>query len=322
MQEPIPILRQRRPLLRFVFIRLFYSFLTVLAIATATFLLMKAIPGDPFQDEQAIPEECLKALRAYYGLEDPLIMQYFRYVLSVITFDFGPSLKYSSQTVNAIIYNGFPVSFVLGCEALFFAIPLGIFVGIFSAIYHNSTFDKISRIGTAITLSAPSFLIATTLQFFLAFYIPIFPIARFDTPMHTFLPAITLAIGPATVIAKLLRASAIEVLHQPYMLTAKMKGLSPFRITTVHLLKNSLLPVLSYLGPVTTNIFVGSFVVERIFAIPGLGQWLILSVLNRDYPVIGGLTLFYSMLLLAIHTIIDIIHTYLDPRIQLHEHLS
>ena len=304
----------------FILKRLGIAIVTILAIASITFLLMKLAPGDPFQDEKGVPAECLLRIRQFYGLEDPLSIQYVRYLQSIFSFDFGPSLKYPDQTVNEIIKTGFPISAILGLEALTLAITAGTFLGTLSAIRHKKIEDNCAMTCAVLGISLPSFVIASSLQFFLAIYFPIFPIARWGSFSHTILPAIALAIGPTCMIMRLLRASILEVLNQQYIHTSYAKGLGRRQILTFHVLKNACLPILSYLGPVTTNVLVGSFIVERIFAIPGLGQWFVTSVLNRDYAVIGGLTLFYSIILLAIHTIIDIFNAKLDPRIELYAH--
>jgi oligopeptide transport system permease protein len=306
-------------MIRFLVKRCLLSLLTIFAIATATFALMKAVPGDPFQDEKGIPAECIENLRKFYGLDDPLHIQYFRYVKSIFSLDFGPSLKYPAQSVNSIISSSFPISALLGFEALVIALPVGIALGSISAFRHKKLEDGISMAISVLGISVPSFVVASLLQFIFAMYFPIFPIARSGTFMHTVLPALALALGPVCMITRLLRASILEVLSQPYIHTAYAKGLSSSYVLFTHVLRNAFLPILSYLGPVTTNILVGSFIVERVFAIPGLGQWFVNGVLNRDYPVIGGLTLFYSMLLLGIHTLIDIGNQLLDPRIRLYE---
>jgi len=293
---------------------------TILLIATVTFALMKLAPGDPFQDEKGVPAECLAQLRHFYGLDDPLPVQYMRYLKSIFSFQFGPSLKYPSQTVNEIILQSFPISLLLGLEALFVSIPCGMIMGILSSVRHHKIEDSMSSLVAVIGLSVPSFVIASTLQFTFAFYFPLFPVARWGTFSHTVLPALALALGPASMISRLLRASILEIKNQPYIHMARTKGLASPHIFSFHILKNSCLPILSYLGPVATNILVGSFIVERVFAIPGLGQWFVNSVMNRDYPVIGGLTLFYSLLLLGIHTLIDLINSCLDPRINIQEH--
>lgn len=293
-------------LLKFLVYRLVLGLLALFGLATATFFMMKAIPGDPFADAQTMLPETLKALHHYYGLDEPLDVQYLRYLSSIFTFDFGPSLKYQSQTVNQIIFSSFPVSATIGIEALLIAIPLGLLTGSFLSHFQNIWATSATILG----VSVPTFVLATSLQFLFAIYIPLLPVARLDSFSHTILPSLALAIGPTCFIARLLRTSILEVRNMSYIQTARMKGLSEMRIMIVHVWKNALLPVLGYLGPVTTNVLVGSFVVERVFGIPGLGQWFVNGVINRDYPVIGGLTIFYSILLITIHTLLDLI-TYL-----------
>ncbi len=300
----------------YLFRRLLLAVGTIFCIATVTFILMKLAPGDPFQDERGIPTECLTALRSFYGLDDPLHLQYFRYLKSVFSFDFGPSLKYPGQNVNDIIKDSFPISAILGLEALLLAIPAGILLGTFSALTSKSLYRHSTLTLAILGISLPGFVIASALQFFLAVHFPIFPIARWGSFSHTILPAIALAIGPACMIFRLLYASILEVVNQQYVHTAYVKGLQKSEIRIFHILKNALLPILSYLGPVTTNILVGSFVVERIFAIPGLGQWFVNGVTSRDYAIIGALTLFYSVILLAMHTLIDLLNIKLDPRMR------
>jgi len=306
-----------KPFCRLILTRFAIAIVTIFCVATVTFFLMKSIPGDPFQDEKGVPEECLKHLRQYWGLEDPLSVQYLRFVKSIFCFDFGPSLKYPAVTVNDIIHQGFPISALLGLEALLIAIPFGMLLGIISAMNHRKFKDSLFRFISVLGVSTPSFVIATLLQFVFAFYLSLFPVARFGTFWHTVLPSVTLAIGPMAMISRLLRASMLDVFNQQYVFTAYAKGLSSGQIIRVHILKNAILPILSYLGPVTTNVLVGSFVVERVFAIPGLGSWFVMGVLNRDYPVIGGLTCFYSMVLITIHSILDLFHVFLDPRVKI-----
>lgn len=301
----------------FLLKRLLVSCGTIFLIATATFALMKLAPGDPFMDDQGMPEEARMVLRRHYGLEDPLMTQYFRYVSSIFTFDFGPSLKYPSQSVNEIIKDGFPVSCTLGFLALTLAIPTGLILGTAAALKKNCSVDIACHALTVIGLSVPSFVFAACLQFFFAIWIPIFPVARWGDLMHAVLPSIALAAGPTCMILKLFRASILDVIQTQYIHTARVKGLSTPRILFIHVWKNAALPVITYLGPVTANILVGSFIVERVFGIPGLGQWFVNGVLNRDYAVIGGLTVFYSIVLLSIHTFIDMMYALFDPRIKL-----
>jgi len=281
---------------------------------------MKSIPGDPFQDERGVSSECIEQLKRFYGLNDSLFIQYGRYVKSIFCLDFGPSLKYPAIQVNDIIREGFPISAALGLVALAIALPFGILFGLLAALYHGRGIDSLLRLLAVGGVSVPSFCMASLLQFVFAYELSLLPIARFDSIAHMVLPAVTLAIGPIAIISRLLRASTLDVLGQPYIYTARMKGLQRRHIIPYHVLKNASLPVLSYLGPVIANILVGSFIVERVFAIPGLGQWFVGAVLNRDYPLIGGLTIFYSIVLIISHTIIDLLYTLLDPRVRIYAH--
>lgn len=283
-------------------------------IASATFVLMHLVPGDPFAEEAlTVPPETLIAIRRYYGLEDPLFEQYLRYIYQVFTFDFGPSLKYPSQTVNQILFGGLPISAMLGFQAILIAIPLGIIFGCIASLnaygWKNIFFTSCAALGVSI----PTFVLAASLQFVFALYFPIFPVARWGSFMHTVLPSLALAVGPTCYMARLLRTNMLEIFNKEYVQVARLRGLSERRIIGVHVLKNAIIPILTYLGPVTTNILVGSFAVERVFGIPGLGNWFVNSVINRDFPVIGGLTLFYSMLLIFNHTVIDLLTAAINP---------
>ncbi len=295
------------------------AFLILMAL-TLTFILMKAIPGDPFQDEQGIPEEVLKQVRAHWGLEDPLIYQYGRFLRSCVSLDFGPSLKYQEHTVQEIILHGAPLSLQLGLQALLIALPIGAIYGTLMALTQGKKAQYLTTIISSFGVSIPTFVAATSLQFFFAIAIPFLPVARWGGFSHTLLPSLALALGPAFQISRLMKASMIEVLEQPYIWTARMKGLNEWQVLTHHALKNSLLPLLNYIGPMAANILVGSFVVERVFAIPGLGQWFVNSVLNRDYPLIGAMTLLYSVLLLFIHTLVEILQKRMDKRMEMFEH--
>ena len=304
-------------LVSFLIRRFLLALCAIFIVATVTFFLMKSIPGDPFAEEmQMSSKESMQALRKHYGLDDPLSVQYVRYIKQIFSLDFGTSLKNQSQKVTTIIKNGFPISAMIGVEALLLAIPLGLLFGTFAALYAKGWPNMACVTLSILGVSIPSFVLASSLQFLFAIYIPIFPVARHGTFMHTVLPAIALAMGPACFIARLLRANMLEILNQQYIQTARLKGLANTRIMFVHVWKNAILPIVAYLGPVSANVLVGSFVVERIFGIPGLGQWFVNGVINRDYPVIGGLTLFYSILLIGINTGIDLLTAFLNPTAQ------
>lgn len=288
----------------------------LLAIITLTFLLMKILPGDPFNQEQALPKEIHKALRKHYGLDDPWHLQYVNYLKAVATWNLGPSFRYKDQTVNQIIQQGFPISATLGIEAFFLALSTGLLLGTLAALYHRQWQETLILIFSALGISLPSFLLASLLQYYFALKWGWFPIARWGGFIHTILPALALAALPSAFIARLIRTNLIEVLKQDFIRTARTKGLSETRIILAHALPNALLPVVSYLGPLTANILVGSFIVEKIFAIPGLGQWFVNSVLNRDYTMIMGSTVFYSFILLTTLVLVDIAYTILDPRVR------
>jgi oligopeptide transport system permease protein len=277
---------------------------------------MHAIPGDPFTQEQAIPEEIMKSLRAYYGLDKPLYVQFWNYIQEIFHGNLGPSFKYEGRTVNQIIASGFPISAYLGLEALVIAVGGGVFLGAVAAMNYKRPADYFAMLIAIIGISIPSFILATFMQYIIAMKLSLLPVARWGSFAHTILPAIALAALPLAFISRLTRANMIEVLQQDYIQTARSKGLGPIAITIRHVLRNALLPVVTYLGPLTVGIMTGSFAIEKIFGIPGLGQWFVSSITNRDYTVIMGLTLFYSALLLVCIFIVDLLYCLIDPRIQ------
>ncbi|MED3551558.1 ABC transporter permease [Cytobacillus praedii] len=297
--------------------RLLYMLISLWLIITATFFFMRIAPGNPFTSEKQLPPEIEANLNAHYGLDKPWYAQYGDYLLKVVKWDFGPSFKYKSQTVNDLISEGFPVSFILGMEAIFLAVAFGLILGIIAALKHNKWQDYTAMIIAVAGISVPSFIMATFLQYFLAIKMGIFPVARFETFMHTVLPALALASTPMAFIARLTRSSMLEVMSNDYIKTAKAKGLSQGVITVKHAIRNALLPVVTYMGPLTAGILTGSFVIERIFGIPGLGAHFVTSITNRDYTVIMGVTVFYSIILLASILLVDIAYGIIDPRIKL-----
>lgn len=285
-------------------------------VATGTFFLMHAIPGDPFAEEQAIPEEILKSLYKHFHLDEPLHVQYGNYLKGLLSGDLGPSFKYQGRTGNDIIREGFPISFILGLEAIALALFLGITLGSWAAMKRGRWQDNLTMIWAVLGISVPSFILATFLQYIFAMKLDLFPVARWGNFTHSILPAVALSAMPTAFIARLTRANMVEVLQQDFMLTAKSKGLNSFQMMFRHVLRNTILPVVSYLGPLMAGVLTGSFVVEKIFGIPGLGQWFVLSVSNRDYTLIMALTVFYSALLMGCVFIVDILYCLIDPRIK------
>ena len=292
---------------------------TILVITTLTFVLMKVIPGSPFNEERGTNEAVQKNLVAYYHLDDPLIFQYIFYLKSIITFDFGPSIKKPSDSVNDMLERGFPVSFELGMTAIVIAVISGLVLGVIAALRRNGFLDYAAMSLAVLGISIPNFILATLLIQQFAVNLKLFPAATWTSPIHMVLPTAALAVGPMAIIARLTRSSMVEVLTQDYIRTAKAKGLSPFKIIVKHALRNALMPVITVLGTLVASILTGSFVIEKIFAIPGMGKYFVESINQRDYPVIMGTTVFYSVILIIMLFLVDLAYGLLDPRIKLHK---
>ncbi|RDB31580.1 ABC transporter permease [Candidatus Similichlamydia laticola] len=291
------------------------AFATLFSIATVTFFLMKIIPGDPFAEERPIPKEVRAALNAYYGLNHSVWVQYITYLKGLVQLDLGPSLKYTDRSVNSILKEGFPVSATLGVEALFLSLFVGTYCGVLSAKNWKKPVDRIITIASVVGISNPSFVKATLLQYIFAIKLGLFPVACWGTFRHTVLPVLAIAFSPTCHLARLIRSGMINALSRDYIQFARAKGVPWNHVLYRHLLPEAILPALGILGPLTSGILIGGFVVEKIFAIPGIGQWLVKSISNRDYPLILGLTVFYGFLLLIANFIVDLIHISLDPRV-------
>lgn len=304
-------------MIRYLAKRIVYMIITLFLIVTATFFLMQAVPGGPFTAEKNVPPEIKEALNAYYGLDKPVWRQYLDYLVRVIRWDLGPSFAEKSSSVNDMINQGFPVSAHLGLQALAVAVFGGIALGVISALKHNKWQDSTATVIAVLGLSVPAFILASFYQYIFSIKLGWFPIAKFDTFKHTVLPTFALAALPLAFIARLTRSNMLEVLSQDYIKTAKAKGLSAIVITRRHAIRNALLPVITYLGPLAAGVLTGTFVIERIFGIPGLGSRFVGSITNRDYTVIMGTTVFYSIFLIVLVFLVDIAYTVIDPRIQL-----
>lgn len=304
-------------MLKYLIRRVLFMILSLLLIVTATFFFMRMAPGNPFTSEKQLPPAIEANLNEHYGLNDPWYVQYGEYIIRILQWDFGPSFKYKSQTVNDLINEGFPVSLVLGLEAIFIALAVGVILGIIAALKHNRWQDYTAMIVAVLGISVPSFIMAAFLQYVFAIKLGWLPVARWGSFAQSILPAIALAAGPTAFIARLTRSSMLEVLSNDYIKTAKAKGLSEFVITVKHTIRNAILPVVSYMGPLSAGIVTGSFVIEKIFGIPGLGSHFVKSIGNRDYTVIMGVTVFYSIILLVSVLLVDILYGLIDPRIKL-----
>lgn len=306
-------------MLRYMLNRMLNSLFVLLAIITITFLLMHAIPGGPFTGEKNIPAAVLKNIEERYRLNDPLWKQYGDYLANLIRFDLGPSFKYEGRTVNDIIRESFPVSFQLGMVSIGLAILLGIPAGALAALRQNRWQDYSTMFLATLGVSVPSFVLSTMLIYIFAVKLGLLPAAMWDGAEYVILPALSLAGHPMAFIARLTRSSMLEVLAQDYIKTARAKGLPPITILFRHALKNALLPVVTYIGPMSAAILTGSFVIETIFAIPGLGRHFVTSIYNRDYTVILGITIFYSVLIIGLNLVVDLIYPLLNPRIKMNE---
>jgi len=290
---------------------------TVLVIATLTFFLMHAIPGSPFNQDRGTSEAVQANLEAYYGLDQPLYVQYGMYIKSIVTFDFGPSIKNPNQSVNDLLSRGFPISFELGVITILVALISGVTLGIIAALRHNGFVDYLAMTLAVLGISIPNFVLATLVIQQFAVNWGILPAATWSSPAHMVLPTLALATGPMAIIARLTRSSMLEVLTQDYIKMARAKGLTPMKIIMKHALKNAMMPVVTILGTLIAAILTGTFVIEKIFAIPGMGKYFVESINDRDYPVIMGTTVFYSSILVFMLFLVDVAYSLLDPRIKL-----
>ncbi|MBE0341364.1 ABC transporter permease [Paenibacillus sp. 28ISP30-2] len=298
--------------------RLFTMLVTLWIIVTLTFIIMHIIPGDPFSnDSKTIPEAVLQNMRARYNLDKPLAVQYVLYLKNLLVLDMGPSIQSKTTDVNMLIARGFPPSALLGIQSIVVAIIAGIALGTLAALPPTRPLDYISMFIAIVGISVPSFILAPLLIKYVAVKWHLLPVASWGTWQHTVLPSLALAVSPLAVIARFMRTSMLEVMHQEYIRTAKAKGLSSWAIVIRHGLRNALIPVLSFIGPLFASVITGTFVVEKIFAIPGIGKYFVDSIFNRDYPVIMGTTIFYSAILVVTLFLIDISYRLVDPRIKL-----
>ena len=303
---------------KYILKRIALAIVTIWAVITITFVLMHSVPGNPFATEnRKIPENIMENLMKKYGLDKPKGEQYLMYLKNIARFDFGESMKQDSETVNQIIARGFPVSARLGIQAILIALIFGPALGAIAALYQNKAPDYISMIISIIGVSVPSFVLGSFSIQFIASKIDWIPIGGWGEFRHTLLPSIALALMPLAQFARLMRSSMLEVLGQDYIKTAKSKGISRFAVIMKHAIRNAILPIVSILGTTISNLVAGSFVIEKIFGIPGLGQFFTTSVFNRDYTLIMGVTVFYAIVLISMMLLVDIAYTLIDPRIRL-----
>ncbi len=303
--------------LGYILKRLGLAILTVWVVITATFFIMHAVPGGPFMSEKATTAAVTAQLEAKYGLDKPLMEQYFTYLKDIITkFDFGPSTKQRGRQVTDIIADGLKVSAKLGVIAAALALVVGIVLGAVAALRRNKLIDKVIMVITTALVSMPSFIMGSLLLILFAVKWKLLP-ANGATTQGLVLPVITLSLSPMAYITRLTRSSMLDVLGQDYIRTARAKGVPGVRIIFGHALKNSLIPVITYVGPMLAYIVTGSLVVEKIFSVSGIGRAFVNSITNRDYPLIMGTTIVLASLIVIMNLISDILYKAVDPRITL-----
>lgn len=285
-------------------------------VATLTFFLMRIVPGGPFDADKNLPPEIVANIEAKYHLDRPVIEQYGLYLSRLARGDLGVSYKYINRTVNDILADAAPVSLELGALGLLLAVAVGVPLGALAAVMRGTKTDHAAMLASTIGISVPGFVAGAGLILVFGLWLKLLPVGLWESLRHMILPAVTLSLSPAAYLARLTRASVLEVLEKDWVRTARSKGLSDVQTLTRHVLRNALVPVATVLGPLTAILITGSFVVEFIYAVPGMGRFFITAVLNRDYDLIMATTLVFAVLLIVANTVVDIIYTVLDPRMQ------
>ena len=299
---------------RFVFYRFLQSLFTLLCIITLTFFLARLAPGGPFLDEKAVPEHLLEQMNKKYGFDKPLVVQYGLYLGQLIQGDLGPSLGNKGFTVNEVISEGLPVSFILGFIGLIIALIIGVPIGVFAAAKRNTSVDYGLMTVAMIGICLPTFVIAPLLGEIFALKLGWFDVAGWENSTAWFLGAMTLGLYYSAYIARLTRGSMLDVLSQDFIRTARAKGVAPGKILFKHAFRGGITPVVAYLGPALAGLIGGSFVVETVFGIPGLGQHFIKAASNRDYTLINGTVTVFAILILVMNFLVDVLQAWLDPR--------
>lgn len=302
---------------KYIIKRVLLAAITIFVVATLTFFLMNAVPGGPYEAEKAISPQAKAALEAKFGLDQPLGKQYLTYMNNLLHGDFGPSLKQRGREVKDIIFSKFPVSARLGGISVLVALCLGIPLGCIAALNRGKVADSIIIVIATCGIAVPSFVICSVSMYFFGVKMSLLPTVGISTWKHYIMPVFALSFYPTAYIARLMRSSMLDVLGQDYMRTAKAKGVSEAVMLFKHALRNAILPVVTYVGPMLAYTLTGSFIVEKIFTIPGLGGEFVSSITNRDYMMIMGTTIFLATIMVIMNVIVDIVYKIIDPRINL-----
>lgn len=301
---------------KFVLRRLLGAIPVLWIIATLTFFMIRLAPGGPFDQDKRLPPDILKNIEAKYHLDDPLHIQYARYMGSLLRLDLGPSFRYANRTVNEIIAAAFPVSAELACWALAVALALGLSAGILASLFPATWKDHAAMSLAMVGVCLPNFVLGPILVLIFSLWLGWFPVAGWESAADRVLPALTLGTVYAAYIARLTRAGMMDILRQDFIRTARAKGLPERLVILRHALRGGILPTVSFLGPAIAGIVTGSLVIEKIFDIPGLGRFFVDSAFNRDYTMVMGTALFYAVLIIAMNILVDIAYAYLDPRVR------
>ena len=302
---------------KYIFKRIIFGLATAFVVATLTFFIMNLVPGGPFMAEKAITPQAQAALEAKYGLDKPLFQQYLTYMGDLLHGDLGDSVKKRGYTINRIIAERFPVSAKIGGMAILVAVLVGVPLGSIAAYSRGKVLDNIIIVFSTAGIAIPSFLSSTLMMYFLSTKLGLLPSLGLNSPQSYIMPVIALALYPACYIARLMRSSMLDVIGQDYMRTARAKGVSTTSSIFKHALRNAILPVVTYLGPLLASLMTGSFIVEKIFTIPGLGHEFVGAITSRDYPLIMGTTIFLATFLIIMNVVVDIVYVFVDPRIKL-----
>ncbi|MGN1367616.1 MAG: ABC transporter permease [Aristaeellaceae bacterium] len=301
---------------KYIVRRLIISVVTILVIATCCFFLLRILPGNPFSTTELLSQEQIDRMMHYYGMDKPLFEQYLTYMKNLLHGDFGSSLKHTGCSVNQMIMERFPASAQLGLEAFLISFPLGMLFGIVSALKKGTVVDYVLVIFTVLGVCVPVFIVAALLQYVFAIRLGWFPVAQWKGFSYTVLPVLTLSFGSIANRTRAMRTLMLEVINEDYMKTAKAKGLSKFQIVWRHQIRNAVIPMLPSLGMEIVELLMGSFVVEQIFVVPGLGAYFVNSIQNLDYTMTLGLTVFLAIFVVSANFIIDLIYGLVDPRIR------
>ncbi|WP_070327637.1 oligopeptide ABC transporter permease [Exiguobacterium aurantiacum] len=302
---------------RYILQRLVYGLITFFLIATFTFFLMDLLPGSPYQNQEKLTDTQIQILNDRYGLNDPLPVRYATYLGNLVQGDLGVSFRTANRPVTELIMERIGPSAQLGIQALVLGTLTGLLLGIVAAIRHNTYIDYGSMFVSVIGISVPSFVFAALLQYYVGVKWGVLPVAFWDSPAHTILPTISLSLGVTASIARFVRTEMLEVTGQDYVTLAKAKGLTGNAIVWKHMVRNAMIPAITILGPMTAALLTGTFVIEKIFAVPGLGELFVTSITLNDYSVIMGTTLFFSALFIVIILLVDLLYGVVDPRIRL-----